>query len=861
MSSPKRCCSSVPEAIQSCRVWLRRSVRRGRRGVVSEAVVGHPGVPARSSRPRRCCLWRVGLLALVGLFGLAGSLAAAPRIAAVSLRFGGSPRLPVAEWAGLNYRLENPDSQTVTVRLSVRATSHARAVFEREVVLPPRTVVSGQELITADAAEEYIISLFEGSQRLERTQLPVRAMDQPQTAAVVVLNDSAETSNASVLVRLQGLDRGVSVTTMSARQAPHHWAVYGHTRLVLVLRPDYRELTSAQFEALTQHVQRGGAVLFAEPQGTLEAADTPWSGLLPVWPSGVRRVEAVPALEDWGERWWSALPAAQRGQRLPLVEREGIPCLESSERGDGVTTLRQDGLPLLRWQRCGLGHAGVVAIDPCQTRLTDAGAMVPLWNHILSYAPPVFSLGNLENSHSLPTVLGHLTGFRIPSAGAVAWVLYGYAIFLAVLLVGGFFWRRQALCWSLAAVSGLLLTAGLFAWALRQNATRPVAGAALLDLRAVTAESHIGTAVVSLFAKKDLQPAIRATGGAPLLRPLPSPARGKRREPLDAPLLVRHAEDRAGLAGTTVQALKPREFGLLYDRPAVFAEPITVRLGDGPLQFGDVGLPAGLAAAGTRSFLLLPGGLVPLSRDGARLTGLAGGTRLLETDPFLSDLGEYLSSGAFPRPAVMLLSAVRPGAADLPVDLPGLVADGFRASFLPVVLECGPGRLRLPPELVRLEAIEQSARSLARQDPREGSILRSGSHVMALEVILPALCADLRLDQVSVTVDYGNVGGNIQIEPRLTRSPLAGQANGVEAVWGGAVAASRREGVVYHFDDPRLADLIEPAYGRCRLLLEVSQRALVRDATEADRANRWRLNRLQVSLVGNLPEPQQTRRF
>ena len=66
---------------------------------------------------------------------------------------------------------------------------------------------------------------------------------------------------------------------------------------------------------------------------------------------------------------------------------------------------------------------------------------------------------------------------------------------------------------------------------------------------------------------------------------------------------------------------------------------------------------------------------------------------------------------------------------------------------------------------------------------------------------------------------------------------------------------------MYHFDDPRLADLIEPAYGRCRLLLEVSQRALVRDATEADRANRWRLNRLQVSLAGSLPEPQQTRRF
>ncbi|NLF18609.1 MAG: hypothetical protein GX595_15360, partial [Lentisphaerae bacterium] len=300
------------------------------------------GPPSWSPRPRPSGLWRVGLLALLGLFGLAGSLAAGPRLAAASLRFGGSPRLPVAEWASLNYRLENPDGRTVTVRLSVRATAHARAVFEREVVLPPRTVLSGQELITADASEEYIVSLFEGTQRLERTQLPVRAMDQPQAAAVVVLNDGAETSNASALARLAGLDTSVNVTTMSARQAPHHWAVYGHTRLVLVLQPNYRELTSAQFEAVNQHVQRGGTVLFGEPHGTLEAADTPWSGLLPVLPSGVRRVEAVPALDDWGARWWSALPAAQRaGPRQTLADRDGISCLESSERGDGLTVLRQ----------------------------------------------------------------------------------------------------------------------------------------------------------------------------------------------------------------------------------------------------------------------------------------------------------------------------------------------------------------------------------------------------------------------------------------------------------------------------------------------------------------------------------------
>lgn len=791
-------------------------------------------------------------------------LAAAPTVKSATLRFGGSPRLPVAEWTYLYYWLENPDASAVTVRLSLRASEHGRAVFEKSLTLAPGTTLHGREPVTADASSLYVLSLFRGTERLERVDVPVSSTDQPLAASLLFLNDAPEFSGTGDLVKA-GLRDPVTVASVSARQAPHHWAAYGHTRLVVVVNPHYRDLTAAQFEALTVYVQRGGNVLFSHPDGTLAAAGTPWAALLPVVPLRVRRVEALPELDAWGAAWAQALSPALHPPRVPLVDRDGLALLESAEQGEGLTTLRCGTYPLVRWRRCGLGRVGIVATEPCDRRLLASGALAPLWNHFLTYAPPVFSLGNLENSHILPTVLAHLTGFRIPSARAVGWVLYGYVLLLAGLLLCGLLWRRQAVAWIVAAVVGLAVTTAIFAWALHQNAARPGAGVAVLDLRASTAERTSGNAVISLFTKKDLRPEVRAGDGATLLRPLPSPARGKRREPLDAPLIVDRQGDHAGLDGITVQALKPREFGALYSQPPISPSPITVSLGEGPAEIGTAVLPAVLANGRCRSFLLLPNALVPVSREAGRLTGIEYSPRLLETDPFLGDLARYLVDGAFPRPAVVVLAPVDRSGSGQAVKLPGFAAGGYTVHLLPATLEGAPGRIRLAPEFLRLQPAGVAARSILRDDPTRGSVLRMPALVLAYDVVLPAPCADLAPDEVTVELDLGNVGGNVVVEPRLVRSPLSTAPvapDPVEAVlWQEAVAPTTTANGVYRFDGPRVATLVEPVYGRCRLLLRVSQKSVLTVATEAERANRWRLNRLRVAIAGRLPDTAQTRRF
>jgi hypothetical protein len=133
------------------------------------------------------------------------------------------------------------------------------------------------------------------------------------------------------------------------------------------------------------------------------------------------------------------------------------------------------------------------------------------------------------------------------------------------------------------------------------------------------------------------------------------------------------------------------------------------------------------------------------------------------------------------------------------------------------------------------------------------------------DVVLPAVVADLRLDEVTVDVDYANTGGNVALDIRLQQAPLAlctavPSAAGL-AAWQTAVPAAASDGGRYRFAGPQIAALVQPTSGRLRLLLHASQKHFLTMGQNGDRSNRWRLNSLRVAVAGNLPQADQSRRF
>jgi hypothetical protein len=220
------------------------------------------------------------------------------------------------------YRLENPDDGPVTLRLSLRADRHGRAVFEKTVTLGPRSELNGRELVVAAASDSYTLSLFRGTDRIERTSIPTRHTDPVEHNQIVFLNDDPEFSGSGTLSKTNLLNDRVRVSSVGARQAPHHWAGYSDARAVAICRPEFSDMTAMQFAALDEYVHRGGTLLFLEPDGTLGAAGTPLCDLLPVRPLRTRRVEVLPEVDGWGEQFRSHQDAAGLAARLPLASAD-----------------------------------------------------------------------------------------------------------------------------------------------------------------------------------------------------------------------------------------------------------------------------------------------------------------------------------------------------------------------------------------------------------------------------------------------------------------------------------------------------------------------------------------------------------
>ncbi len=810
--------------------------------------------------------WRFRALWVAAALAVLPCSSGAPVVRSAMLRFGGSPRLPTGNWVYLNYEVANPDPTPVEVRLSLRAAERGRSVYEKTVFVEAGSVLRGREPVTADASEEYVLSLFVGDERIQRETAVVNTVDPTGCAVLLVLNDDPEFVLGADLGKLPSVREPVVSCSVKAKDSPTHWTGYGQVRAVVIGRPAYADLSAVQFGALAGYVEHGGSVLFASPEGTLEAAGTPWAALLPVVPLRVRLAEELPEFDAWAAEAGPGPGGGVEAPRRPLADRDGFPVLESTPCGEGLTVLGSAFGPLIRWRRWGLGRVGVAATDPRHERISESGLFVPFWNHVLCYTQPVFALGNIENSHALPTVLGHLTGFRIPRAGVIGAVLAGYLVCLSGILAGGFLRRRHQASWALAGAMGVLLTGVLLVWAYHQNPSRAANRAAILNLEFWGERRSLGHAVVSLFSSRDLRLLVTSVSSTCQMRSLPSPARGKRREPLDAPLVVDRKGDLACLPSIAVQALRPREFGAEYELLPRTLQPLRLTLNEHGVGFAP-GQGAGAAAISpsARLFLLVGEDLAPIDRDRLQGGPLESRPSLVQGDPFLEDLRRYLTQAALPRPALVAVQRWEdaPGGA-LPVRIPGFSPDGYTVRCHPVALAVAPGPVRVPPELLRLESARLGGRLLARLvESVESTTLRAPRTVLVYDVVLPPALADLLLDQVRVELDLANAGGNLTADARLARVPVDLGAAITEldaaALWDRGVPAAAVEGGEFRFSGAAVTRLVVPRYARFRLLVQLSQKQRAVSAQDADRLNRWRINRLRVALEGTVPPADETR--
>lgn len=809
-------------------------------------------------RQRHTLLFCLGTVAAIG-FGL-GAMAE-PQITAAALRNGNSPRLTANSWAYLTYTLRNPDSEEVSVRLSLRpANQGAQAIFEKDIRLAPHTFLKGRELVTASPVDDYTLSLFRGEERIERATVVSRHTDPLEQYTVYVINDDPDFGGTSDLMRSQAFPARAVVITCTAKDAPHHWTGYGDSHVVAIAGPAYRNLTAMQYSALLEFVHRGGSVAFIDPVGAMGAGATPWRELLPGTPIGIRRIEESPPLDQWGDAWYRAAArhgGARAGARSRFEAPEGIPFLELVPNPECRITLAQDEFPVCCWQRHGLGRTVAVAVNACTPLVKESALFIPLWQHILYLSQAPFALSYHENSRLLHPLMGQLTGFRIPPVASVARLLCIYVLFLGIVLIGGYALRRHVAAWCLTAFSGILFTAWIFLSAFRQSADRPPHLASVLDLCTSTAQRTSGHAVIGLFSREDIRPTLRDSNPDNGLRALPPAVRGTRKSPLDAPLMVRRNGDNAELPGIYVQALKPRHIASVYTKPSDSSDTVPlVTMGREGLAITPYELPKRLKSA-TSAWILLPNGLLRTDLRNGTCTNLATAASGFEADTFQRALKDYLACGRFPAPALVVLEPWNQSLHSFSLNLEPFQPQGFHVELLPLDMAVTQTEVLVPAQMYSIAPATAFARLATQNGLWTGSTLRQPSLTLPLRVEIPPILAAGSITSASVCVEIANPGGNISVEAAFARQSLLCSTAAVlpdDMGWREGIPATRQEGSVLFFDNLLEKDM--PSYltdGSLFLLLRLSQRQYLRDHADAERANAWKILRLEMETVTLLP--------
>jgi type II secretory pathway pseudopilin PulG len=788
------------------------------------------------------------VVVLACCFLLPLSLLAKPELQSAFLQFGKSRSLAVNTWATLHYRLKNPDPKPVTLRLRLIPSQGATAIFENEVTLGAHRFLSGRELVTVSPCQTYRLDVYRKGRRLVSFEMLAAYTDPVDRCQTFFLDDDPEFEGVSELGKTKGLLAHVSRTKVSAADAPTHWAGYDDSRVVAIGTPDFSLFGSDQYVALTEYVNRGGTLVFLVPAGTLAAAQTPLVDLLPVAPLHVRRVEDLPELDAWGAEAYLG-----ETKRPSFADPDGIPFLESSPVGAGITTLSHGDFPIIRWRRVGLGQVGVVAVDPGTKLAQRSGCFLAVWDHILSWAQSPYSLSYRENNTIVPKLMAQLTGHRIPGVAPISRLLFGYTLLIGAILVFGYARRRHATAWLTTAVLGVLATGLVFLAAYRSNRQRARLSATILSLRATSSARTTGQAVISVQSRSDIRPTFTGTDRETLLRNLPPVTRGMRKQTGEAPLLIDRKDEISSTPDIAIRALKPRTFASVFTQAPLNPTANALTLGTDGLTLAPADIPA---EAGLKAFAILPAGIRPVRLGGGKIEGLADSGNFLRLNPFLTDLSSLLSSGRFPSPAIAFVQPWEPERSRLPLDLAGFVQQGYDLTFVPARLTIPAGPIQVPFELVNVVPHDTSTQAYLLN--RELGTIRYAEQFLTFDAVLPPWLLGLRPTQIELRVEATSPGGNITTDvglvprPKKKRELLAAQ-NRQGPLWAQSTQPVETKGETYRFRDVP-PTLFSPVTGRCSVLVRLSQKKYVKDPAMAERMNSWRFDRILVRITGQLPE-------
>ncbi|MBP5183439.1 MAG: hypothetical protein J6331_10490, partial [Lentisphaeria bacterium] len=594
--------------------------------------------------------------------------------------------------------------------------------------------------------------------------------------------------------------------------------------ILLIVRPDYDQYTARDFSLVLEYAANGGTVIFMDPKGILEAAETPLGILLPVIPLGVRKSASC----DFLSLLFPDLPH----KKLPPCHEAEL--LESCE-GDreGVTFCSYGPFPLFRQGKFGLGTAAILAFCPEDDAFPASWKVGEKALSLLCRVPRPSGEAGAEHA-----VLDMLTGFSVLPLSVVRTILAGYFLLLIVILFFGHRRKKQAAAWFVCTAAALAATAVILLAAGKLTDRKKDLIASSVEVENAFDPGYVHKAC-SLFASGKTFRVEHGSGNEvfSLLSP-PRNAFGAISESFHfpEPLKVGRDEEGKGMAEMTVFPKSSRRFSVRGSGRDLFRlqESLVLpemSLSGGPVKVKKWVLPRHKSAEGV--FYVFPGGTRSgtVSADGVCRPELENGVLL--SDPMLDALRRSVSllapSGA------PFLAAVFPARDNSS-------HQGKRVVLYPVKCSASGGKTLIPPLLVALSPANHSSRMLFK-----GGFLREGQDLMAeanpeIFFSLPSALRDFVPGEIVITASYSG-REHVSLRPKLK---IPGKKEFLFPV------SARENSWVFRGED--LKKILEPGTATGCFVLESSLTQAGRTLSESAAAMTWSLYDLAVSVRGALPE-------
>lgn len=721
-----------------------------------------------------------------------------------------------------------------------------RTVFSEKFIIPANASLKYGTSVMVEESENFHVELYVENKRVPGVDSVIIKTMNEKEAQFCVLNDSSGTSMGSVN-QLEAFRKKCFQVQLSHKEVPFHWSSLKSFVAIIVLRPDFKSYSSRQFRAVIDYVRQGGVIIFADPEGALEAANTPFTELLPVNPLRIRKITGIqsvkkffPEFKEWGES-------------------DPVEFLESYPRENSLVWLKENQFPVFSWKKVGFGESRFSAISLSGTVLEKTGAWEKAMLFFLNHQ------SRLADTRKISGCLDEMTGYTVPGVGAVKAVFFWYFLLLALITGAGIYFRKGNIALAGAVILSLIVTFYVFGMVSSGTAknTFPLVVASV-EARYPAGDTGVVDAYYGIFSRKDVVETFtgsdentRFSAIVPGFNRMfvsigDDSSKGLMEKKTTDPMEVLCAYGIPQLFRLNIRTNISRQLNAMFsvDVPANKEIPLPeVTYTEKGFSFKEWQCPQDLKY--DFAFLAFPGKIMPLSGKFGKLSYDPGiGGSFSRGDNIMASLADSLRFGfKTMKPCVALVST---GKTSMKFNDSG--CQSRIINFIPVREKIENEKIYVGPESIVLSAADSSSKAVIPGNELISQAYSQNSADYKILFKLPPMYSMMIPEEIDVRLVYFNDTMSVSVVPKMllsTGQPTVSNKPGGKGMAEMQIQGEKKTNTEYVFTK-NLDKVIDPYSGEGVVVLSVNLKDTGTSMSEKLRANKWLLKELSIGVKGRL---------